>query len=139
VVGIAHHVGRLIEARVAMIVTSDEYLHDMAEVSRIARKIGSPIVLATDCRLCRDLPLSVAVTVGKKMHVMNRWIDRIGILLPPDRRFSLPAQRMVADAGHSARRTFQSASEMESWLGEVLSPPERARLAQFLEEHPGPR
>src|SRR5262249_40320974 len=42
--------------------------------------------------------------------------------------------RVVRDSGHPNRKVFTSASELEQWVGEVLTPPEHTRLRQFLGE-----
>ena len=42
--------------------------------------------------------------------------------------------RMIREANHPDRKAFRDPKELLAWLGEVLTPLERARLAELLEE-----
>jgi hypothetical protein len=136
---VAHHVGRLIELRVVPPLTLDEATRFMQEVVRLTSLQQGKIVAVTDLRTgTRTVDPDTIDFLAGIMRAENPRLERNALMVSPvSATFALQMERMVKSAGTAQRRIFKSRPEAESWLGEVLSGAERARLRTFLDEGSG--
>jgi hypothetical protein len=69
------------------------------------------------------------------MRVENPRVERSAFLMGESGALqAMQLERMLKQAGSPSRRLFKSVSDAEAWLGELLTPAERARLRVFLSE-----
>jgi len=75
-----------------------------------------------------------ALRAREMLSRANPRVIRSAILTLPERSLAnLQVLRLVREAESENRRHFTSPAEQWRWLSEVLTEPERARLAEFLE------
>lgn len=125
-------VGRLIEARLC-------WMNDAADVQRfleqmrLAFKVAGESVICADWRRALVLPPSAGEALLELLRQGNRHFIRSAVLLAPeDAVFGLQVERLCREAGNPARRTFRDVKPLLAWLGEVLTPLESARAAEFV-------
>lgn len=105
------------------------------EYARIAEP--TRIVIAADWRACRVLTPAVSERVVAMLVASNPRLERSAILHNADQATSvLQVLRLVREAQLPHRRVFTDANEMEDWLGEVITPVERARVKALLSTAP---
>lgn len=133
---VANHVGRLIEIRVAPPVPLAETTRFVQEVLRLTALQPGKIVGCTDLRpAARTVDPDSIDFIAAIMRSENPRLERNAfVLAPAAATFALQMERMVKSAGAAQRRIFKARADAEAWLGEVLSPAERARLRSFLDE-----
>jgi hypothetical protein len=132
------NVGRLMEIDVAA------GYRTVGDIDAMISAIGSEftnvpeptrVVIAADWRPCALFTPDVAQrALAMLAHEASR-IERSGILHSATQPTSvLQVFRLIKEAGvlSERRRIFTDVDEMESWLGELLTSDERARLHQFL-------
>jgi hypothetical protein len=134
---VGNHVGRLLEVRVAPPVTLEETTRFLQEIVRLAAAQPAKIVACTDLRGSSRAadPDLIDFIVGV-IRSENPRLERNALIVPVvSPTFALQMERLVKSAGTAQRRIFKTRQEAESWLGEVLTGAERARLRTFLDEH----
>ncbi|HMJ12753.1 MAG TPA: hypothetical protein VK524_15130 [Polyangiaceae bacterium] len=130
--------GRLLEIDVAAGYNSTSDVTEM--IAMIAGEfakvpVRTRIVIAADWRPCRLFTPDVAERAVQMMSGVNPRIERSAILHRVDQATSvLQVARLIKEAQSPHRRVFTNPFEMESWLGEILSDAERARLRTFLDQ-----
>jgi hypothetical protein len=132
------HVGRLLEVRVAAGYRS------VADVTAIFQRVGHEVaklppgakhVTVVDWRHCPLMAPDAAEFLISRMVGINPGTERSAAIARQDAPLSvLQFLRLIRDAGFSDRRLFYSEPELCSWLADVLSPAESARLRAFLSE-----
>jgi hypothetical protein len=135
------HVGRLLEVRVAAGYRS------VADVTAVFQQValevaklppGSKHVTIVDWRHCPLMAPEAADFLTVRMAGVNPATERSAAIARQDAPVSiLQFLRVIRDADFSDRRLFFSEDELCSWLDEVLSPAEGARLRAFLSEQVG--
>jgi len=130
------HVGRLMEIRV------DEGYRSVRDVDRMivmmqahmsAMSPGHKYVIAADWRSVRMMAPETAARAREMLARSNPRVIRSAILSSPDQSLAnLQVVRLIREAESTSRRHFINVDESYVWLGEVLTEPERARLAEFL-------
>ncbi|MCP4659984.1 MAG: hypothetical protein GY856_31665 [bacterium] len=129
-----NHVGRLVELRVRSPVSDDEVLEIRDTQLQHIRRLNEPFVAVTDLRQAYVFPPHIADGFIVLLESANPRLERSGILITESAVFSLQLERALDAVANPKRRAFRSARELEVWLGEVLSEPEKERLEQFLNE-----
>ena len=125
-------VGRLVEARLSWVNDADDVRHFL-ERMQVAFKIAGDSVICADWRQAMVLPPSASDALLGLLRQGNRHFVRSAILLAPENAvFSLQVERLCREAGNPARRTFREVEPFRAWLGEVLTPAESARAAEFI-------
>jgi hypothetical protein len=129
-------VGRLMEIRV------DDGFHAIADVERMDVTIGAAlatvpthvnVVIVADWRRTQLMADGASDRFGKMIGSYNSRIERSGILANPDSPVSvLQFMRVVRESNHPHRKLFHDANLLVRYLEEVLTPPELARLRDFL-------
>ncbi len=130
---IENRVGKLVELRIAAPIAAEELPLLLAEHQGITEKLGR-FVTAVDLRRATLVPLEVAERFTGLMRGSNPRLERSAFLLNESALFSLQLERLIREAGDSNRRTFRAPEELVTWLGQVLSEAEQARLGEFLAE-----
>jgi hypothetical protein len=130
---IVNRVGRLIEITIRSPVSLGEAARWQRDHDATVARVAGPYACFVDVVDATVFPPEVADAYVATMRNEPQLL-RTGILLNEDRVLSLQVQRMIREGNAPSRRTFREAAELEAWLGEVLTPAERARLAQRLAE-----
>jgi hypothetical protein len=129
-------VGRLLEIRVEAGYSSVRDVERM--IAMIVAAIGElpageRVTIAADWRNVGMMSPETALRARDMLMRANPRVIRSGILTLPDRSLAnLQVIRLVREAELDNRRHFTSPGSQCRWLSEVLSPPERTRLAEFL-------
>jgi acyl-CoA synthetase (NDP forming) len=126
-------VGRLVEAVMRSPVTLEDLNSADRAMEDATRALqGSAIVLA-DYTQTRFLLAEHATHLIQMFRRHNENIERSAILVSASSAVGvLQMERVIREANHPSRRAFRDAREAASWLGEVLSVAERARLRVIL-------
>jgi hypothetical protein len=133
------HVGRLVEARVFRLATTedvDAYIAEIgAEVERVAS--GSGGVLVADHRPADIYPQPVSARLVELFQVMNTRLARVAIVTGPEKAtFYMQLRRIAREAGYEARQVFQNTPPALQHLAVALSPRELDRAQEFLAGYP---
>jgi hypothetical protein len=134
----AIRVGRLLEIRLAVgfrnVVYVRQIFADMAtEIEKLAPSVK--VVVAADWRFCRVMSGDAGEALVHDLTRYNPRVERSGAIASEDSPSAvLQFTRLIRESANPDRRLFTDASAMAEWLGEVLAPNERRRLADFLEE-----
>lgn len=133
---VANKSGRLVEIRLGSKLSFTEAPKLVQEVMRVTSAISGRVVGVTDLRQAtRTADPEMIDIVSGMLRSENPKIERNALLVSRESAtFALQMERMVKVAGTAARRVFRHRAEVEAWLGAVLTPLERARLALFLDE-----
>lgn len=103
------------------------------EVARLPP--GTKHVTIVDWRHCPLMAPEAAEFLIARMVGVNPGTERSAAIARRDAPVAvLQFLRLIRDAGFSDRRLFFSEDELCSWLAEVLTPAEGARLRAFLDE-----
>ena len=128
-----HHVGRLVEVRLATPVTDEDIQDFVRELSRIIPNIPGKYVGVTDLTEAHIFPPTVTQTMIQVMSASSTRVHRSAMLIGDSATFALQVERVLRSSNsEDHRRAFRSAGELEAWLGEVLNVDERVRLRRFL-------
>ena len=129
------NVGRLIEVRVVPpLNVAVMHAGRASLVEAISRVVGRA-VLVLDQRRVRVMPAKGLDALAGFMREDNPRIERSALLLPADNAIlSMQIQHAIRAAGNPERRAFTDCDQCRSWLEEVLSDDELARLQVFLDE-----
>ncbi len=131
---VAIRVGRLLEVRFGSPFDLSEVEAFSAGASRLAHEQQERLVSCVDMRSLRTLPPPVADAFVALLRDSNPRIERTACLLPEESAtLRLQIERLHRGANNPARRAFEERATLERWLGEVLRPRERERLAAFLD------
>jgi hypothetical protein len=135
-------VGRLLEVRIAAgyrTVEDVDQLFDMLDAAVARLPAGQRHATVADWSHCPVMTPMAANRLGERMAATNVHTERSAVLAVTD----LPTAvvqflRVIREAALPDRRLFFSASELLTWLGEILTPAETDRLRQFITELPAP-
>jgi hypothetical protein len=129
-------VGCLVEARLG-------WLNDASDVQRFLQRMRSAFLADGQSVICADwrralvLPPSAGEALLDLLRQGDRHFVRSAVLFAPENAiFGLQVERLCREAGNPARRTFRDAQPLLVWLGEVLTPLESARAAEFIKQGP---
>jgi hypothetical protein len=96
-------------------------------------------VLCTDLRRTQLFAPEVASQIIELMRFDNDRVERNGVLGNGSALLTLQVQRLLIEArSPGRRRIFTEVAPIVSWLTEVLTGEERARLLEFLEPNGRP-
>jgi hypothetical protein len=115
------------------------WVNDEADVRRFLGQMRTAFSIARESVICADwrgalvLPPAASDALLELLRQGNGFFERSAVLLPAeDATFGLQVERLVREAQNRARRTFRAATPLLDWLGEVLTPAERKRAAEFI-------
>jgi hypothetical protein len=128
-----HSVGRLMETRFVAPVVSADFEQLARDRREIARRVTGQRVVCADLRGTGVLSPELAdMLLSNKRGVEDPL--RNALLLAPDRAtLALQIERIIREGKNPARRVFRDRDALVAWLDEVLTPPERARVREFLD------
>lgn len=131
------HVGRLVEVR------AEAGYRSPAEVDAIFAEIGKQvatvpesqkIVFVVDWRRCPVMSSDAAARMLPAIVSTNPRVERSATIASKNSPTAvMQFLRLVRESHHPDRRLFYDEAALESWLAEILSPEESARLHAFLE------
>lgn len=128
-----HEVGRLVEARLAMLRHVDEVVEFEGAMRAAFDQVPGKAIICADWREANILAPDVADRLLELLVRGNPRLERSAVLLSREHAaFNLQVERIVRAAKNADRRTFRDTATMEAWVGERMTPEERARLAAFL-------
>jgi hypothetical protein len=134
-------VGRLMEIRVRAgyrtVDDVDRLFNAIAdEVTRLPA--STQVVVVADWRACPLMSEEAAESVLVRMTRNNPRAERSAVLASRTSPVAvLQFLRLVKQSQHPDRKLFYDRDAVVSWLGEILSPAELARLREFTLESPG--
>ncbi len=126
--------GRLGEIRYSSLSLEDMSLY-RSKFAALLQKVPGKLVFVSDLRGVDSVKPEVEAQGVELMRSATPKIERAAMLVSSRGQFGMQMLRATMEAeGHEShiRRVFSSAMEIERWLGEVLTPEERARLHYFL-------
>jgi hypothetical protein len=134
----ALRVGRLLEIRAASGYRTAEDVDALfSQFGPQVAKLQPPqrIVVVTDWRFCPIMSADAAERILSRITGTNSGTERSGAVASRESPSAvLQFLRLVRESKHPDRRLFYNAPDLVTWLGEVLSPAEKARLKEFLSE-----
>lgn len=132
--------GRLLEIRVAKGYKSVEDVDAMIRIiGENIRKLPATdkVCIVADWRAVHVMAPETAARAREMLARNNPRVTKSAILtLPEEATTNLQVVRLVREAQNESRRAFTAPIQLASWLADVLSPAEGARLRRFLELPP---
>lgn len=132
--------GRLIEARIEALRSLERAAAYTSGFTQVLQRFSEKerLILCADHRAVAVYPQPVTDELASLFSAMNLRLQRVAILVAPSNAtLTMQLSRIVREAQNPDRRVFFATDEAEAFLGEVLTPAERTRLAQFLRGEPG--
>ena len=136
---IESHVGRLIEVRFWSPVGEGEAIGWRRDHDAMLQSVLGSYIVFVDLSDANVFPPDMVEAYVATMRNEPRLL-RAALVLSASPTLSLQIQRILRDAFHPHRRAFRDMREAETFLGDVVSLPERTRLREVIErrEHGGP-
>jgi hypothetical protein len=131
---IDNRVGRLIEIRVESPVTEEELSQFHDRIAKVIKPIKGQVATCTDLVGATVFLQPVAARWIEIIKQENPIVERNAILVGEGAVFSMQVERIIRQAGFKNRKAFLAPAALTTWLGEILSVRERARLDQFLQD-----
>jgi hypothetical protein len=133
-------VGRLVEVRVvAGYRTTADVDQVFNAIADEVAKLRSPtrVVVVADWRWCPPMSDEAARQALIRLTRTDPRTERSGALASLNSPLAgMQFLRLVKESNHPNRKLFYDRDALVQWLGEVLSPPELARLREFTLESP---
>jgi hypothetical protein len=129
------NVGRLIELRAGGSFRVEDVERMIASLRSVmdAAPPNTKFVIAADWRTMNIMSPETAVRAREMFLFVNPRLMRSAVLTAPEQSVAnLQVVRLVREAENEVRRIFTDARKHHDWLAEVLTPPELARLNEFL-------
>jgi len=127
-----HHVGRLVEVKLASPVSAEEVQEFVRELMSIIARIPGKYVGVVDLLQAHLFPPAVTDTLIQLLSAASPRVERTAMLIGESATFALQVERVIRAANSDHRRVFRRAADLETWLAESLSATERVRLRIFL-------
>jgi hypothetical protein len=126
-------VGRLYEHRIVSLDSEEDIVAVGMKAGEVMARSREQVVVCADYRQLRFLKQELTEQFIERIGRLNDRIERSAVLITNDQAiFNLQMARMIRRMNYPNRRLFHDPKELQVWLGEVLTPPERLRLAAFL-------
>lgn len=129
---VANHAGRLIEVRVASPLTIQEVQQLVGELLAAMHNLQGKYVGCVDLLGAHVFAPEVAEPMIKLLSSNAPHVIRTAMLIGDSAVFALQVERAIRTSDPDKRRAFRSPGELKAWLGEVLTPDEKAALERFL-------
>lgn len=129
---VENNVGRLIEIRQTGRINAEDLQETGPLFGKILGALEGKAVLCTDWRGMQVLPQPVAEILLNIIRSDNARVERQGVLLDPSAIIGMQLDRLLRNAGKMDTRAFRDSNKMQTWLGELLSIPERTQMRKFL-------
>lgn len=131
---VERRVGRLVESVMRSPVTLEEIESGDRGMDQAARSMrGASIVVIADFREAKFLLTEHAAHLTEVFRRHNSHVERSAIVTSASSAVGvLQMERMIREANYPGRRAFRDPQEAATWLAEVLTPAESARLRAAL-------
>lgn len=129
---IENNVGRLLEIRQTGSITLPELQESFGKFQQIMDSKPGSFVFATDWRGMRVLAPQVSDILVSIMKADNARAERQAVIIDDNAIVGLQIERMFREGGGKTRAVYREAATAATWLGELLSITEQARLRKFL-------
>lgn len=127
-----HHVGRLVEVKLASPVSAEETQEFVRELMGIIGRIPGKYVGVVDLLEAHLFPPVVTDTLIQLLSAASPRVERTAMLIGTSATFALQVERVIRSANSDHRRVFRRPEDLETWLAESLTTTERVRLRIFL-------
>jgi len=131
---IEHHVGKLVEVRIASPVREEEMPEVAAATHAVVEKVPKGFVAVMDLRRAHVFPQAVAEGFIHILSDNNPKLGRSAVLIHPSAVFALQVERAIREADNPMRKAFRDPATLEAWLDEALDRVEQKRLHEFLRQ-----
>ena len=129
---VANHAGRLIEVRIASPLTMQEVQRLVGELRSAMHNLSGQSVGVVDLLGAHVFTPDVAEALIQLLSGNAPHVIRTALLIGESAIFALQVERGIRSSDPDKRRAFRSPGELTAWLGEVLTPGEKAALERFL-------
>lgn len=131
---VANHAGRLIEVRIASPLTMQEVQRLVGELRSAMHNLSGQSVGVVDLLGAHVFTPDVAEALIQLLSGNAPHVIRTALLIGESAIFALQVERGIRSSDPDKRRAFRSPGELMAWLGEVLTPGEKAALERFLRD-----
>jgi hypothetical protein len=131
---VENHAGRLIEAKLASPLSVEEVQQFVQKHIALMGKIPGKYIGAVNLLEAYVFPPAVAEGLSKLLSGATSHVERSAFLIGESAIFGLQVERVIREANNPNRRAFRRGDELVAWLGEVMTPHERAQLERFVRE-----
>lgn len=106
-----------------------------AQIGRELAKLpaGERAVIVTDWRRCPVMSAEASARIVPMITRTNPHSERSGAIASRESPIAvLQFTRIIVESKNPDRRLFYETDKLSTWLGEILTPAENARLSAFL-------
>lgn len=135
---IEHHVGKLVEVRIATPVRPEEMPEVARQTQAIVEKMPDGFVAVMDLRRAHVFPPEVAAGFIHILSDNNPKLGHSAVLIGHSAVFALQVERAIREAKNPRRKSFREPEDLEAWLDQDLDSQEQRRLHEFLDEESPP-
>jgi len=129
---VEHHVGRLIEVKLASPLELGEVKQFVQEMTAIIQKINGKYIGIVDLTEAHVFPPEVAELLIQLLSGAASHVERSAYLIGESATFALQVERAIRTSSNPNRHAFRNPDEAATWLGVVLTTMEKIRLEQFV-------
>ena len=129
---VEHHVGRLVEVRLASPLNADEVQRFVTELNAVLKKLPGKYVGLVDLHDAHVFPPAISESLIQLLSAAAARVERAAFLINESAIFALQVERILRSSNSENRRAFRNVDEAVKWLGDVMTPEERVRLKTAL-------
>jgi hypothetical protein len=132
----ANPAGRLITFRIVPPVSDENGERASLDLRALIVANPQPVIVISDLSIARAFSPETTARFVALMKTDNPKLFRAGTLISPEApTLMLQIGRMMKEAGNPARRAFDDARALMTWLDPDMTVAERAALATFFADH----
>ncbi|HYI09766.1 MAG TPA: hypothetical protein VEK57_11950 [Thermoanaerobaculia bacterium] len=125
---VEHHVGRLVEVRLASPLNAEEVQQFVLELNAVLKKLPGKYVGLVDLHDAHVFVPAISESLIQLLSAAAARVERAAFLINESAIFALQVERILRSSNSDNRRAFRNTDEAVKWLGEALTPEERVRL-----------
>jgi len=133
---VEHHVGRLIEVKLASPLELGEVKQFIQEMTRLIQKINGKYVGIVDLTEAHVFPPEVTEALIQLLSGAASHVERSAYLIGESATFALQVERAIRSSSNLNRHAFRDPHEAAVWLGQVMTTTEKVRLEQWVRARP---
>lgn len=127
--------GRLIEVKLASPLEIGEVKQFVHELMTLIQKVNGKYVGIVDLVEAHVFPPDVTEMLIQLLSGNASHVERTALLIGESATFALQVERVIRSSNNPNRRAFRAPEEAATWLGEVLTVPEKVRLGQWVRSY----
>ncbi|MFP5245828.1 MAG: hypothetical protein ACLGH0_03965 [Thermoanaerobaculia bacterium] len=131
---VEHHVGRLVEVKLASPLSLEEVQQFVQKHLAIMQRIPGKYIGVVNLLEAYVFPPPVAEALSKLLAGAASHVERSAFLIGESAVFGLQVERVIRDANSPHRRAFRHGNELVTWLSEILTHAEQRELERFVRE-----